>query len=50
MGLFILVNTLMTVWAVYLAWRYQPHGPAGYVWGLRLGLLVFLVGSCWAAS
>ena len=45
MGLFILVNTLMTVWAVYLAWRYQPHGPAGYVWGLRLGLLLFLLGS-----
>ncbi|MDQ2795022.1 MAG: hypothetical protein M3Y12_13600, partial [Bacteroidota bacterium] len=45
MGVFILVNTLMTVWAVYLAWRYQPFGPAGYVWGMRLGLLVFLVGS-----
>jgi hypothetical protein len=45
MGVFILVNTLMTVWALYLAWRYQPFGPASYVWGLRLGLLVFLVGS-----
>ena len=45
MGLFIVVNTLLTAWALYLAWRYQPHGPAGYVWGLRLGLLVFLVGS-----
>ena len=45
MGVFILVNTLMTVWAVYLTWHYQPHGPAGYVWGLRLGLLLFLVGS-----
>ncbi|WP_460504089.1 hypothetical protein, partial [Hymenobacter agri] len=45
MGIFILVNTLMSVWALYLAWRYQPFGPAGYVWGLRLGLLVFLVGS-----
>ena len=45
MGIFILVNTAMTVWALYLAWRYRPHGPAGYVWGLRLGLLVFLVGS-----
>ena len=45
MGLFILVNTLMTAWAVYLAWRYQPYGPAGYVWGLRLGLLLFLMGS-----
>ncbi len=45
MGVFILLNTVMTVWALYLAWRYRPHGSAGYVWGLRLGLLVFLVGS-----
>ncbi|MGY3087788.1 hypothetical protein ACVWYF_000814 [Hymenobacter sp. UYAg731] len=45
MGVFILVNTLMSVWALYLAWRYQPFGPGGYVWGLRLGLLVFVVGS-----
>ena len=45
MGMFILINTLMTAWAVYLAWRYQPYGPAGYVWGLRLGLLLFLIGS-----
>ena len=45
MGIFILVNTVMTIWAVYLAWRYRPHGPVGYVWGLRLGLLLFLVGS-----
>ena len=45
MGVFILVNTLMNTWALYLAWRHRPHGPAGYVWGLRLGLLVFLGGS-----
>ena len=45
MGVFILVNTLLSAWALYLAWRHRPHGPAGYVWGLRLGLLVFLVGS-----
>ena len=45
MGLFILLNTVLTAWALYLAWRYRPHGPAGYVWGLRLGLLVFWVGS-----
>ena len=45
MGVFIVVNTAMTAWAVYLAWRYRPHGPASYVWGLRLGLLEFLVGS-----
>jgi len=45
MGVFILINTLATIWAVYLVWHYQLHGPAGYVWGVRLGLLVFLVGS-----
>jgi hypothetical protein len=45
MGVFIAVNTIMTIWALYLAWRYRPAGSAGYVWGLRLGLLVFLVGS-----
>ncbi|MBT9393665.1 hypothetical protein KLP40_10870 [Hymenobacter sp. NST-14] len=45
MGVFILMNTLLTGWAVYLVWRHRPQGPAGYVWGVRLGLLVFLVGS-----
>ena len=45
MGWFILVNTLMTFWALYLAWRYRPQGAASYVWGLRLGLLVFVAGS-----
>jgi len=45
MGWFILVNALMTFWALYLAWRYRPQGAAGYVWGLRLGLLVFVAGS-----
>ncbi|SET55371.1 hypothetical protein [Hymenobacter actinosclerus] len=45
MGVFILVNTLLTIWAVYLVWRHRPAGPAGYVWGVRLGLGLFLVGS-----
>ncbi|MBD2768641.1 hypothetical protein IC235_12155 [Hymenobacter sp. BT664] len=45
MGLFIMLNTVMTLWALYLAWRYRPYGPAGYVWGLRLGLLLFVAGS-----
>lgn len=45
MGVFILVNTVLTAWALYLVWRHRPHGPAGYVWGVRLGVLVFLVGS-----
>lgn len=45
MGVFILVNTVLTVWVLYLVWHYQPQGSASYVWGVRLGLLVFLVGS-----
>ncbi|HEX8658647.1 MAG TPA: hypothetical protein VF690_13970 [Hymenobacter sp.] len=45
MGIFIALNTAMTAWALYLVWRHRPHGPAGYVWGVRLGLLLFLVGS-----
>ena len=45
MGIFILVNTLMTVWALVLVWKHPLHGPVGYVWGVRLGLLLFLVGS-----
>ncbi|QJX49123.1 hypothetical protein HMJ29_00570 [Hymenobacter taeanensis] len=45
MGIFIALNTVLTVWAVYLVWRHRPHGPAGYVWGVRLGLLLFLIGS-----
>jgi hypothetical protein len=45
MGVFIMLNTVLTIWAVYLVWRHRPHGPAGYVWGVRLGLLLFLLGS-----
>jgi hypothetical protein len=45
MGLFIALNTALILWAVYLVWRHRPHGPASYVWGIQLGLLLFLVGS-----
>ncbi|MBF9237209.1 hypothetical protein I2I05_07350 [Hymenobacter sp. BT683] len=45
MGIFIMLNTMLTVWAVYLVWRHRPHGTPGYVWGVRLGLLLFLAGS-----
>ncbi|MGI4864957.1 MAG: hypothetical protein ACRYFZ_13615 [Janthinobacterium lividum] len=45
MGVFIMANTGLMAWALYLAWRYRPHGSAAYGWGVRLGLLVFLVGS-----
>ena len=45
MGVFIAVNTLASLWALYLALRYRPHGSAGYVWGLRLGLAVSIAGA-----
>lgn len=45
MALFVVVVTVMNVWAVCLAWRYQPHGSAGYGWGLRWGLTLFLAGT-----
>jgi hypothetical protein len=45
MGVFIMLNTVLIGWALYLVWRHRPHGPASYVWGVRLGLLLFLVGS-----
>ena len=45
MGQMIVLNTLLTVGAVYLVWRHRPHGPAAYVWGVRLGLLLFLLGA-----
>ncbi|MDB5233117.1 MAG: hypothetical protein JWR44_110 [Hymenobacter sp.] len=45
MGLFIVVNTLMTFWALGLVWRHQLAGAAGAVWGMRLGLLLFVAGS-----
>ncbi len=45
MGIFILLNTVLIIWALYLVWKYRPHGPASYVWGVRLGVLLFLVGS-----
>ncbi|SHJ61562.1 hypothetical protein SAMN02745146_3539 [Hymenobacter daecheongensis DSM 21074] len=45
MGFFIMVNTTLVVWALILTLRHRPFGPAAYVWGMRLGLLLFLVGS-----
>jgi hypothetical protein len=45
MGIFIMLNTGLIAWALRLTWQYRPHGPAAYGWGMRLGLLLFLVGS-----
>jgi hypothetical protein len=45
MGVFIVVNTVMTFWALGLVWRHRLAGAAGAVWGMRLGLLLFVAGS-----
>lgn len=45
MGVFILVNTVLSAWAAYLVWHYPLAGPAGYAWGVRLGLPLSLVGA-----
>ncbi|HET9502292.1 MAG TPA: hypothetical protein VFO93_02040 [Hymenobacter sp.] len=45
MGIFILVNTLCSLWAVYVVWRYPLPGPAAYGWGVRLGLPLSVLGA-----
>jgi len=45
MGIFIMLNTALIIWALVLVWRHRPHGSAAYVWGMRWGILLFLVGS-----
>ncbi|OUJ74330.1 hypothetical protein [Hymenobacter crusticola] len=45
MGIFIMLNTALIIWALVLVFRHRPHGPAAYVWGVRLGILFFLIGS-----
>jgi hypothetical protein len=50
MGAFIMFNTLAIVWAVVLVFRHRPFGPTAWVWGIRLGLLLFLLGSAVGGS
>ncbi|TGE27954.1 hypothetical protein [Hymenobacter metallicola] len=50
MGVFIMLNTVLLVWALVLMLRHRPFGSAAYVWGMRLGLVVFLVGSAIGGS
>ncbi|KAA9327058.1 hypothetical protein F0P96_17610 [Hymenobacter busanensis] len=50
MGVFIMINTLMLMWALGLLLRYRPFGSAAWVWGMRLGLGLFLVGSAVGGS
>lgn len=45
MGVFVVLVTLMNLWACYLVWRYRPGGPASYAWGIRWGLSLFLPGT-----
>ena len=45
MGLFILTNTLMAVLLLVLYFRHPTRLPRPQLWGIRLGLIVFLLGS-----
>jgi hypothetical protein len=45
MGFMILVNTLAVAFLLLLFCRPLPALPRAYAWGIRLGLLVFLLGS-----
>jgi len=45
MGLMILLNTLLAVLLVLLFWVRRVELPAPYLWGIRLGLLIFVLGS-----
>lgn len=45
MGLMILTNTLLVVYLTFLYFRADFELPNAIVWGMRLGLIVFLIGS-----
>lgn len=45
MGLFILLNTLVMIWATWLFCRFALPVPRAYGWGIRLGFLLFLSGN-----
>lgn len=45
MGLMILVNTAAIIYAAVKFWKHRPAIPAPYLWGIRLGLLIFLLAS-----
>ena len=44
MGIMILVNTLLASWTLVLFFTRRPSLPAAYLWGIRLGLLLFVAG------
>lgn len=45
MGLFITINTLAVVYAALLFFRSSFSLPTAYIWGIRLGFVVFILGS-----
>jgi hypothetical protein len=45
MGLMIVINTIVVAYVALKFWRENPPIPAPYLWGIRLGLLIFLLAS-----
>ena len=45
MGLFILWNTLVILYATLLFFRSSFSLPSAYIWGIRLGFVLFILGS-----
>jgi len=50
MGLGILVNTLLAIWLLKLFWLASNGLPRPHLWGIRLGLATFLLGSAVGAG
>jgi hypothetical protein len=45
MGVMIVINTVVVAYVAHKFWRNKPAIPAAYLWGVRLGLLIFLLAS-----
>ncbi len=45
MGLMIAINTLLVVYTLILFFTSPANIPKSYLWGIRLGLIVFILGS-----
>ncbi|MFN7931704.1 MAG: hypothetical protein U0R19_00180 [Bryobacteraceae bacterium] len=46
MGLMILLNTILVGYVTGAYWMSKPDLPPAVVWGIRLGLVLFLMASC----
>jgi len=45
MGLVIVINTLLAIYVLYLFFTTPTQLPESYLWGIRLGLILFILGS-----